>query len=259
MEAEFVRVSRNEGVAVVIIDRPPVNALSFQVVSELTNVFDELARSSSVAVVILTGEGDKAFVAGADIKEFPGLTRQAGIEMSERGHVLMSRIATFGRPVIAAINGLCLGGGCELALACDFRVASEAAKFGQPEVNLGLIPGYGGTQRLPRLVGPALAKELLFTGRTVDAQEALRIGLVNRVVPHSELMNACFDLAQTILSKAPVAIGLAKRAVDEGMQVQLDEGLELEARYFGDACATDDMREGVQAFLEKRKPQFTGK
>ncbi|MFZ5924029.1 MAG: enoyl-CoA hydratase/isomerase family protein [Bacillota bacterium] len=258
MEPEFVRVSRDEGVAVVTIDRPPVNALNFQAVSELSSVFDELACSSDVAVVILTGKGEKAFVAGADIKEFPGLTRQAGIEMAMRGHALMSKIATFGRPVIAAINGLCLGGGCELALACDLRVASEAARFGQPEVNLGLIPGYGGTQRLPRLVGPAVAKELLFTGSTIDAQEALRIGLVNRVVPHSELMNACFDLARTILSKAPVAVGLAKRAVDEGMQVQLEEGLELEARYFGDACATEDMREGVQAFLEKRKPQFTG-
>lgn len=259
MEPEFVKLSRDEAIAVVTVDRPPVNALNFQTVGELERIFDELAHFSDVLVVVLTGKGDKAFVAGADIKEFPGLTRQAGVEMSRRGHALVNRILSFGRPVIAAVNGLCLGGGCELAMACDLRIASEAAKFGQSEVNLGLIPGYGGTQLLPRLVGPAVAKELLFTGKMIDAQEALRIGLVNRVLPHSDLIDACLDLARAMVSKAAGAIGLAKRAVNEGMQVQLQEGLELEACYFGDACATDDMREGVQAFLEKRRPRFAGK
>lgn len=262
MEPEFVKVSRDSGdngIAVVTIDRPPVNALNFQTVGELEHAFAQLAKDPALRAVIVTGAGDRAFVAGADIKEFPGLTREAGVEMSRRGHAVMGRIAAFPRPVIAAVNGLCLGGGCELAMACDIRIASDAAKFGQPEVNLGLIPGYGGTLRLARLVGPAVAKELLFTGRIIDAQEALAIGLVNRVVAHAGLMDACLELARTIASKAPVAVRLAKMAVSEGMEVRLEDGLEIEARYFGDACATEDMREGVQAFIEKRKPEFAGK
>ncbi len=259
VDAEFVRVSRDGGIAVVTIDRPPVNALNFQAVKELLDVADDLARGPDVGVVILTGAGDRAFVAGADINELSGLSREAAFDMSKRGHALMERIATLPKPVIAAINGSCLGGGCELALACDLRIASEGARFGQPEVNLGLIPGYGATARLPRLVGPAAAKELLFTGRTMDANEAYRIGLVNRVVPHAELMDVCLELARTILSRAPIAVNLVKRLVNEGMQLGLGEALDLEARCFGDACATDDMREGVRAFLEKRKPRFGGR
>jgi len=259
VKLEFVKVSRDKGIALVTIDRPPVNALSFQTAGEVEEAFTELAQDQALRAVIVTGAGDRAFVAGADIKEFPGLTREVGIEMSRRGHAVLDRVARFPRPVIAAVNGLCLGGGCELALACDIRVASDAARFGQPEVSLGLIPGYGGTQRLARLVGPAVAKELLFTGRMIDAREALAIGLVNRVVPHADLMAACLELARTIESKAPVAVSLAKAAVDEGVEVRLSNALEIEARCFGDACATEDMREGVQAFIEKRKPEFTGK
>ncbi|MDI7247385.1 MAG: enoyl-CoA hydratase-related protein [Bacillota bacterium] len=259
LELEFVKARWDKEIAIVTIDRPPVNALNFQTVGEIGQAFAQLAGDPALRAVILTGAGDRAFVAGADIKEFPGLTREAGVDMSRRGQAVLNRIAAFPRPVIAAVNGLCLGGGCELAMACDIRIASDAAKFGQPEVNLGLIPGYGGTQRLARLVGPAVAKELLFTGRVIDAREALAIGLVNTVVPHARLMDACLDLAGTIASKAPVAVRLAKMAINEGLGAGVEEGLEIEARWFGDACATEDMREGVQAFIEKRKPEFTGK
>ncbi|MGE5593496.1 MAG: enoyl-CoA hydratase/isomerase family protein [Betaproteobacteria bacterium] len=262
MELEFVRVSRDSrcrGTVVVTIDRPPVNALNFQTVNELARAFTELRADPSVMVVVVTGAGERAFVAGADIKEFPGLTREAGVEMSRRGHAVMGLIASFPCPVIAAVNGLCLGGGCELAMACDIRIASDSAKFGQPEVNLGLIPGYGGTVRLARLVGPAAASELLFTGRVIDAQEALAIGLVNRVVPHASLMDVCLELAETIASKAPVAVRLAKTVLSQAGDARLDDGLEVEARCFGDACATEDMHEGVRAFLEKRRPEFAGR
>ncbi|MGE5587110.1 MAG: enoyl-CoA hydratase/isomerase family protein [Clostridia bacterium] len=262
MESEFVKVSwgsQEDGVAVVTIDRPPVNALDFRTVGELERAFARLSGDHALRVVIVTGAGDRAFVAGADVREFPGLTREAAIEMSRRGHAVMSRISSFPCPVIAAVNGACLGGGCELAMACDIRIASDAAKFGQPEVNLGLIPGYGGTVRLARLVGPAVAKELLFTGGIIDARQALAIGLVNRVVAHAELMEACLELARTIASKAPMAVRLAKTVVNEGAEARLEDGLEIEARLFGDACATEDMREGVQAFLEKRKPKFVGR
>jgi len=262
VELEFVRVRRDTrcgGTVVVTIDRPPVNALNFQTVNELASAFTELRADPSVMVVVVTGAGERAFVAGADIKEFPGLTREAGVEMSRRGQAAMGLIASFPRPVIAAVNGLCLGGGCELAMACDIRIASDLAKFGQPEVNLGLIPGYGGTMRLARLVGPAAARELLFTGRVIDAQEALAIGLVNKVVPHADLMDVCLEMAEVIASKAPVAVRLAKTVLSQAEDARFEDGLEVEARCFGDACATEDMHEGVRAFLEKRRPEFAGK
>ncbi|MCR4403440.1 MAG: enoyl-CoA hydratase-related protein [Firmicutes bacterium] len=262
MEGECVKLTRSgreEGIAIVTIDRPPVNALDLRTVDELDRMFSRLTLDEALKVVIVTGAGDRAFAAGADVREFPGLTREAAIEMSRRGHAVMNRISSFPRPVIAAVNGACLGGGCELAMACDVRIASDAATFGQPEVNLGLIPGYGGTIRLPRLVGPAAAKELLFTGGTIDAHRALAIGLVNRVVPHSDLMQVCIELARTMASKAPIAVRLAKTMVNEGADARLEDSLDMEARLFGDACATEDMREGVQAFLEKRKPKFAGR
>ena len=210
-------------------------------------------------VVVVTGEGRKAFVAGADIGEIHGLTLETGKDLSRRGHEVYDQISAFPWPVIAGIAGLCLGGGMELALSCDLRIASDNARFGQPEVNLGIIPGWGGTQRLPRLVGTGFARELIFTGRIISAEEALGIGLVNQVVPQEALRNTCMDLAKTILSKAPLAMKMAKRAINQGILVPLEEGLRLEEECFGKLCASEDMKEGTLAFLEKRDAKFTGK
>lgn len=245
--------------AVITIDNPPVNALSRAVMNGLNNVLDELSKDATVLVVIITGAGEKAFVAGADIKQFPHLTPQSGYDLVRAGQVIFDKIETLELPVIAAVNGFALGGGCELAMACDIRVASENAKFGQPEVNLGIIPGYGGTQRLPRLVGAGKAKELIFSGDIIDAREAYRIGLVDVLVPSGEALSRALALAEKMKEKAPLAIRAAKKAVNQGLEQTLALGLELEARLFSELCATEDQKEGARAFLAKEKPKFQGK
>ena len=246
-------------VARVTISRPKVlNALNEKTVREIHAVFSSLRENADVGVVILTGAGEKAFVAGADVNELAVMTPLQGEASSKLGQAALREIETLGKPVIAAINGFALGGGCELALACHMRFASENAKLGLPEVGLGIIPGYGGTQRLPRIVGLGRALELITTGNMIDAQEALRIGLVNRVYPLAELIPACEKIAQAILGKGALAIRYALDAAVRGMESDLTQGLEREAGHFGLLAATADMHEGLKAFLEKRKPNFTG-
>jgi enoyl-CoA hydratase len=259
VELDAVKLTYGNGVAFVTIDRPPVNALNLAVLSEMSRVLRDLETRTEPMVVVVTGEGQKAFVAGADIGEIHGLTLETGKDLSRKGHEVYGDISAFPWPVIAGISGLCLGGGMELALACDIRIADDNARFGQPEVNLGIIPGWGGTQRLPRLVGTGVARELILTGRIITADEALRIGLVNQVVPREALRNTCMELAKTILGKAPLAVKMAKRAINVGITMSLEEGLKLEEECFGKLCASEDMKEGTSAFLEKRKAEFTGK
>jgi len=259
VESERVKVSYDNGMVSITIDRPPVNVLNLDILSELSQAFRKLEQCAEPMVVVITGKGGKAFVAGADIVEISGLTRETGRSLSRKGHEVYNEISDFPWPVIAGISGLCLGGGMELALACDIRIAADNAKFGQPEVNLGIIPGWGGTQRLPRLVGAGFARELILTGRIIDAGEALRIGLVNQVVPYEDLSNTCIEFAKTILGKAPLAVKMAKQAINEGIELSLEEGLKLEEKCFGELCASEDMKEGTSAFLKKRKAEFTGK
>lgn len=257
---ELVRLTHMEGgVALITIDRPPVNALSRDTLTELESAIAAVAADATVRAVVVTGAGAKAFVAGADIAEFPTMTPATGEELSRRGSTIFTKLETMPKPVIAAVNGVCLGGGCELAMACDLRVAASGARFGQPEINLGIIPGYGGTQRLPRLVGASRAKYICMSGEHVDAQEALRIGLADLVVPEAELMDAALGLARKLAAKAPIALGLIKRAVNEGIEQPLAEGLDLESRLFGEVAGTEDMKEGAAAFLGKRKPEFKGR
>ena len=246
-------------IAIVTINRPEkLNALNTSVRTGLVAALDELERNGDVRAVILTGAGAKAFVAGADIAEFEGNTPVDQYRiMSARS--VYGAADRFPKPLIAAVNGFCLGGGCELAMACDIRLAAEGAKFGQPEVNLGLIPGGGGTQRLPRLVGLGRAFRLLYTGDLIDAAEALRIGLVDEVVPAADLMNQARALAQKIAAKSPVALSLIKEAVRSSMRMPLDDGLRHEATLFGLVFASEDKREGVAAFLAKRAPEFSGR
>lgn len=255
---EHITWKIEDGVAIVTINRPPVNALNGQVLHELIGVFEELDGEQNIAAVVLSGAG-KVFIAGADVKEIPSLDEESGMEFSSLGQRATSSISSFPRPVIAAIEGMALGGGCEVALACDIRVASETAVFGQPEVNLGLIAGAGGTQRLPRLVGSGRAKMLLFTGQTIKADEALRIGLVDKTVPAGEALREALELAGKIKAKGPVAISLTKDSIDQGLSLPIDQGLRLEQLNFGKVCATEDKNEGIRAFLEKRKAEFQGK
>uniref|UniRef100_A0A7V2ZIZ4 Enoyl-CoA hydratase n=1 Tax=Ignavibacterium album TaxID=591197 RepID=A0A7V2ZIZ4_9BACT len=246
--------------ALVTINRPDkLNALNHQTLVELKTVFEELKNNEEVLTVIITGSGEKAFVAGADISELNKLNMLEGKKFAEFGQSVFNAIENFDKPVIAAVNGFALGGGCELALACHFRIASENAKFGQPEVNLGIIPGYGGTQRLARLIGSGRALEMILTGDMVDANEALRVGLVNKVFPLSELQSKAFEIAQKINSKGQQAIRLAIKAVKATDKMNLQEGLDFEAVLFAMCCGTDDFKEGTLAFLEKRKPAFKNK
>jgi enoyl-CoA hydratase len=248
-----VLYAESDSIATVTINRPEVrNALNIRTVEELGAVFADVKNNAAIRVVVLTGAGEKAFVAGADISEIAGLSAASGAEFSRRGQMVFEAIEELGKPVIAAVNGYALGGGCELAMACTMRVASETAVFGQPEVKLGLIPGYGGTQRLPRLVGKSRALQLLLTGETISAADALKIGLVDRVVPAAELMGAVQELAGKIVGNAPMAVRYVMDAVNRGEYL-------AEATLFGKACATADMKEGTSAFLEKRAPKFEGK
>jgi len=256
---ETLKVSVDGPIAVVTIDRQAVrNALSSTVMAELTGVVGELEVSADVRVVILTGAGDKAFVAGADIAEMVDLNPIQAQAFSEMGGALASAIETSEKPWIAAVNGAALGGGCELAMACDFIHAADTAKLGQPEVKLGVIPGFGGTQRLARRVGVAKAKELCMTGDAITAAEALRIGLVDAVWPQAELMTKVRELAGRIVANGPIAVAEVKRLIHQGQSTTLEHAIALEQRAFGMTFATTDQREGMQAFLGKRKAEFKG-
>ena len=255
MEFTNLAVTVAERVATVRFNRPPVNALNTALVLELEQAFDWLAGQDDVLVVVCTGEG-KAFIAGADIAEMSGFSALEARRFAQNGHRMLHKVAGIEKPVIAAINGFALGGGCEFALACDIRLMAEGAKIGQPEVNLGLIPGFGGTQRLARLVGPAFAKGLIFSGEQIDAELALRIGLVNRVVPAAELMGATMELAKRIAAKGPTAVRLAKACINRGLDTDLNTGCAFEIEAFGVCFATGEPAEGTRAFLEKRKAEW---
>ncbi|MEW5946441.1 MAG: enoyl-CoA hydratase-related protein [bacterium] len=258
MGREFVRMETvKERIAVVTIDNPPMNPLSDGVKKELGEAFDELGeRKDEVFVVIITGGGERAFVAGADIKEFPELDRDSALDRTRRTHELFSKVEEFPRPVIAAVNGFCLGGGLELAMCCDVRIAAENAKLGQPEVNLAVMPGAGGTQRLPRLIGPGKAKEMIFTGVFLSAREALEAGLVQRVVPEGEAVDAALEMAGTILGKGPIAVETAKQVINKGLSLHLGQALRLEQEMWAKLFDTEDQKEGARAFIEKRPPVF---
>ena len=246
--------------AIVFIDRPDkLNALNSSVMLELKSCFTELKNNEDVYVVIITGSGDKAFVAGADISELNKLNMLSAKEYVEKGQAVFNLIENMNKPVVAAVNGFALGGGCELALSCHIRLASENAKFGQPEINLGLIPGYGGTQRLTRLINSGRALELILTGDIIDAGEALRLGLVNKVYPLADLLNKAKELADKIASKGQYAVKQAVKAINICDEVSGSEGLNFEASLFSLCCGTDDFKEGTLAFLEKRKSAFKNK
>jgi len=259
MSRDLVSYVIEEGIAVVTINHPPANALDNKTTYELNEVFEELAKDEDVKAVILTGAGEKIFVAGADISLFPQMGQKEGERFSQELQGVFDKIEGLEKVVICAVNGMALGGGCELAMACDIRIASESAKFGQPEVNLGVIPGAGGTQRLPRLVSKGKAKELIFTGDMITASEAKEIGLVDRVAPKGEAVSEAKNMAKKIMEKCPIAIKYAKKAIDEGVNMTLNEGLKLESKLFGELFTTEDQKEGAKAFLEKRKAQFKGR
>ena len=260
MAYENLLTEQDGAVLVITVNRPKVlNALNAGTIEELGAAFADAAARDDVRVVVLTGAGEKSFVAGADINELSVQTPVGGREHARKGQALFDRIETLGKPVIAAVNGFALGGGCELAMACTIRLAADNAKFGQPEINLGLIPGYAGSQRLPRLVGRGRALELLLTGQQISADEAHRIGLVNRVVPAASLATEARTLAHTLAAKAPVAVRYILEAVSGGLEMSLADAQDYEATLFGLVSSTEDMREGTKAFLEKRKPEFKGK
>jgi enoyl-CoA hydratase len=260
MSYETLLFEIRDGIAFVTINRPDkLNALNDDVMAELGDAAERIATEDAIRGAILTGAGTKAFVAGADIGDLAKQGPFDGKARALRGQAVLRRLETCGKPVIAAVNGFALGGGCELAIACHVRIASENAKFGQPEVKLGIAPGYGGTQRLPRLVGKGVALQLILTGEMIDAHEAHRIGLVTKVVPAGELLAEAERLLRGILAMGPLAVRLALEAVDRGLEMSLDEGLLLEANHFGLLAATRDMKEGLTAFLEKRQPRFEGR
>jgi enoyl-CoA hydratase len=260
MNYETLLLERRDTYAVVTLNRPKVmNALNRALFAELDDAFTAIAADAGVRAVILTGAGEKAFAAGADISELATLSAAEGQRLAQRGQAVFRRIETCGKPVIAAIQGFALGGGCELAMACTIRIASERARLGQPEVKLGLVPGYGGTQRLPRLVGKGAALKLLLTGDMVGAEEAFRMGLVDEVVPAEALLPRAETLARAIAQQAPLAVAGCLQAVESGFDLPITAGLELEASLFGLACATEDKAEGTRAFLEKRAPVWQGR
>jgi enoyl-CoA hydratase len=260
MPYEHLLLERDPAVLIITINRPAVlNALNAATLGELDRAIESARVDAGVGALVVTGAGEKAFVAGADINELARQTPVTGRDHARQGQALFDRIEHLGKPVVAAVNGFALGGGCELAMACTIRLASETAKFGQPEINLGLIPGYGGSQRLPRLVGRGRALELLLTGLPISAQEAWRIGLVNRVVPAGDLLRESRELAASLAAKPAIATRFILDAVAGGLEMSLSSGQTYEATLFGLVSTTGDMREGTTAFLEKRKPSFTGR
>jgi enoyl-CoA hydratase len=261
MAYKYVLVDREDKIAVVTINRPDkFNALNEDVVADISAAMDEVAADDEVRAIVLTGAGEKAFVSGADIGLLQSLkTPEAASAHSRLGQAVMLKIENLPKPVVVAINGYALGGGLELAMACDIRLAAATAKMGQPEIGLGLSPGYGGTQRLPRLVGKGMAKLMIFTGDMIDAEEALRVGLVQRVVPGAELLTEAKALAKKLAGKAPLSMASCKRAINIGLETDLERGLAIEALEFGGLSATEDYQEGTAAFLEKRAPVFKGR
>jgi len=260
MAYENILYEKRDGIAFITLHRPKVlNALNTQTFIELKAAFVEAREDAGVRVLILTGAGEKAFVAGADISGLATQNAAGGKELALLGQGVMHLLETMGKPSIAAINGFALGGGCELAMACTIRLASRTAKLGQPEAKLGLLPGYGGTQRLSRLCGRGMAHELCLTGEQISAEEALRIGLVNHIYEPAELLAAAEAMAKKIIANAPLAVKYAMDAIERGAEMPLAEGLFLEATLFGLACGTEDMKEGTSAFLEKRAAEFKGK
>src|SRR5437763_15089894 len=260
MNFENIILEKKNAIAYVSVNRPKVlNALNMATMEELRTAFHEIKNDAAVRVVIVTGAGEKAFIAGADISELAKHDPVSGKEYTHRGQSVLNLIENLGKPVIACINGFALGGGCEIAMACTMRLASENAKFGQPEVKLGIVRGYDGTDRLPRLVGKGVAMQLVLGGEMITAQEAHRIGLVNEVTAPGDLIPRAEAIAQKIIANAPLAVQYAMEAVNKGMEMTLAEGLYLEAVLFGVSCATEDQKEGTTAFLEKRQAQFKGK
>jgi enoyl-CoA hydratase len=260
MTFDNLLIERDDAVAIVTLNRPKVlNALNGQTLTELASAMASFKNDAAVRVVVLTGAGEKSFVAGADINELAALSPVAGKEHARHGQQIFDAIEQLGKPVIAAINGFALGGGCELAMACTLRIAADTARFGQPEINLGLIPGYAGSQRLPRLVGKGVALEILLTGDMINAPRAYEIGLVNRVVPAAELMAEARKLAHTLAAKAPIAVRYILDAVHQGLDTPFAQGEYLETALFGTIASSEDMREGTKAFLEKRKAAWQGK
>ena len=260
MTYENLLYDKKDHIGTITFNRPKVlNALNHKTMQELGACLTAAKDDADVRVLILTGAGEKAFIAGADINELAQSTPVTGKETSLFGQGVLHQLETMGKPSIAAINGFALGGGCEMALACSMRIASKTAKLGQPEVKLGILPGYGGSQRLARLCGKGMAHELILSGDMISAEEALRIGLVNHVTEPAELISTCEALAKKIIANAPLAVQYAMEAVEHGMEMTQEEGLFLEATLFGLCCSTDDMREGTRAFLEKRPAQFKGK
>jgi enoyl-CoA hydratase len=258
--SDLVLVETAEGVRTLTVHRPEkLNALNSEVMAALEQELDSAKADETVGVLVITGSGEKAFIAGADIGELAKLSPVDGREHALRGQAVVAKLENLGKPVIAAVNGYALGGGCELALACTIRVASENARFGQPEVRLGILPGYGGSQRLARLVGEGRAMQLCLTAEQIDAQEAWRIGLVNKVVPAGGAVAAAREMAKAILANGPIACRYVIEAIHRGLEMPLSEGLVLEATLFGLCAATTDMKEGMTAFLEKRKARFSGR
>jgi enoyl-CoA hydratase len=260
MNYENILYQKKNKIGYVTINRPEkLNALNRKTMDELHHVIYDIKNNSDIFAVILTGSGEKAFVAGADINELSEQNPLTGKELAQKGQAVLNMIENLTKPVIAAVNGFALGGGCELAMACHIRIASANARFAQPEVGLGIIPGYGGTQRLTRLVGKSRAFELCLTGDMIDAAEAYRIGLVNKITSNDKLLSTCEEIITKILSKGPVAASLIIEAINTGIEIPLNHALALEASLFGISASTEDMREGTKAFIEKRKPVFKGK
>ena len=260
MELKNIILEKEENLAIVTINRPKaLNALNSETLKDLDVVLEDLENDNNIYCVILTGAGEKAFVAGADISEMKDLSEEEGKEFGLLGNGVFRRLEKLNKPVIAAVSGFALGGGCELAMACDIRIASEKARFAQPEVGLGITPGFGGTQRLPRLVGEGKAKELIYTCATVKAEEALRIGLVNKVVALENLMEEAKAMAKTIINNAPIAVKLCKDAINRGIQVDIDSAVVIEAEDFGKCFATEEQTEGMSAFVERREKNFKNK
>ena len=258
MEYDFLKIERKGAVAIMTISAPKsLNALNSAILKEMGDFIGRLDETTRV--LIITGDGEKSFVAGADISEMAQLNEQEGFEFGRRGALVFRQIETLPIPVIAAVNGFALGGGCELAMACDIRIASNNAKFGQPEVGLGIIPGFSGTYRLPKLVGQGYAKEMIYTGKAIRAEEALRIGLVNAVYEPAVLMEKALEMAERMLANAPLAIKAAKQSINDGYDLNADEAIELENKLFGKCFASQDQKDGMAAFLGKQKPVFTGK